>query len=1073
MKLWTFLTTDIRELNWKQAEDVTKTGAEAAKAVFDLGKALQEQGSKAEVLKNYVGQISSLLDVLNSPLGQVVKDTIPFAPIAISLIKLITEATKREPTLEECMMLVSQAAYLESLRSLLKPYTQKLEQVGQKQASEAIARQLKQLGTREFSSQDAQDALLQFPNSRLAEAFNAILVPRLQETGFPKGQASTLANRVVWNTHRYIHQALAKESETLKPLAELYRNGGREVLEKYQSLEHYLKTQICPLPEQVIFQEEATTSTDLQVTYKDLYVPLNGQPLDCDGKKLEDAAPIELATWVAQVLQDSRKTKHLMFIQGEAGRGKSVFCRMFADQVWQAWYPSYTPILIRLRGLRTLSNRLQDTLASSPELQNCDFVTSDPGWLTDRNIRFLFLLDGFDELLLREGGATGGLKELLEQVEQFQQNSHHRFVITGRPLALLQVERLISQTRNLERIEVQPMDDRLTQAWARKWATKVGQEETQNFWQFLKACPEDVQTLAREPLLMYLLARMHREQRLTVQMFAGAEEQQAKIQIYDAAVEWVLEKQRQTENSRLTGLEPAELRQFLTEAATCVVQAGNEIAPVAMLETRLASHNPAAKLLEKSRQEMNLEDSKALNNLLASFYLKPTSGEKGGCIEFVHKSFGEFLFAERLLEALEDWAEPGVRRHEKFLIEDAKMHRELYDLLGYGGLTPEIVNFLTPRLVKQLSDKSLITLFQRLNDFYDRWCEGEFIDADPPTLPQQTMRLLKEQGVLGIGQRQVDVYTGLNTMILLLELHRHGQEREILRDKIAFYPSGQLLVDSDRMDYTDRLLKVINYSDAMKSMAFTKIAGPFLVSANLADANFVGSILFFANFSRANLIGANFFNTSLFKARFISVNLTNANLVSTYLNSANLTHANLTRANLEYANLKDADLEDANLTKANLEGAILKDTNLEDANLEGANLTNVNLDHANLCGANLIRTNLTRAYLGRSNLERANLSHSNLSSANLVCTNFTSANLQSTQLCETNLESACFDQANLSHAELDSANFKGAYLRNANLTDANLENTTWDEETRWEEVKGLETARNVPEALKQQLKIKS
>ncbi|GAB4332096.1 MAG: hypothetical protein OHK0047_20020 [Leptolyngbyaceae cyanobacterium] len=908
-------------------------------------------------MKEYVGQISSLLDVLNSPLGEVVKAAIPFAPIAIGMIKLITEATKREPTLEECMMLVSQAAYLESLRSLLKPHSQQLEQAGQKQASDAIARQLKQLGTREFSSQDAQDALLQFPSSKLAREFNVVLIPRLQEAGFPKGQASTLANRVVWNTHRYIHQALAKEAETLKPLAELYRNGGREVLEKYQSLEHYLKTQIRPLPDQVIFQEEATTSTDLQITYKELYVPLNGQPLDCDGKKLKNAAPIELATWVAQVLQDSRKTKHLMFIQGEAGRGKSVFCRMFANQVLQAWYPSYTPILIRLRGLRTLPGRLQDTLASSPELQNCDFVTSDPGWLTDRNIRFLFLLDGFEELLL-EGRSAGGLQEFLSQVEQFQQNSHHRFVITGRPLALLQVERLISQTRNIQRIELQPMHDAAMQRWFSKWAAKVGEPETHNFQQFLQDCPEDVQTLAREPLLMYLLARMHRETKpeLTVQMFEGAEGQQAKIQIYDTAVKWVLEKRRQTEYIRLTGLEPEELRQFLTEAATCVVQSRSEIAPVTMLEARLrTSNNPAASLLEKSRQATHLENSRALNNLLTSFYLKPASGEKGGCIEFVHKSFGEFLFAERLLEALEGWAKPGMRRHEKFLIEDTKLHRELYDLLGYGGLTPEIVNFLTPRLVKQLSDESLITLFQRLNDFYDRWCEGEFIDADPPTLPQQTMRLLKGQGIPGIGQRQVDVFTGLNTMILLLELHRHALDKEELKDAVAFYPSGQLSGDDE---YINRLAKVIHYSDAIALSTFTNLAGTFLSRTFLSRAYLFRANLDSVNFSRANLDSANLYNAYLFRA-----------------------------------------------------------------NLDSASLNSAYLDRALLSRANLYNANLYNAYLFRANLDSADLSCADLSCADLSC--------------------------------------------------ADLDNIIWNEKTKWEGVKGLEMARNVPEALKRQLGIEN
>jgi hypothetical protein len=39
--------------------------------------------------------------------------------------------------------------------------------------------------------------------------------------------------------------------------------------------------------------------------------------------------------------------------------------------------------------------------------------------LTDRNLRFLFLLDGFDELLM-EGRTSGGLEEFLKQVGSFR-----------------------------------------------------------------------------------------------------------------------------------------------------------------------------------------------------------------------------------------------------------------------------------------------------------------------------------------------------------------------------------------------------------------------------------------------------------------------------------------------------------------------------------------------------------------------------------------------------------------------------------------------------------------------------
>lgn len=53
--------------------------------------------------------------------------------------------------------------------------------------------------------------------------------------------------------------------------------------------------------------------------------------------------------------------------------------------------------------------------------------------------------------------------------------------------------------------------------------------------------------------------------------------------------------------------------------------------------------------------------------------------------------------------------------------------------------------------------------------------------------------------------------------------------------------------------------------------------------------------------------------------------------------------------------------------------------------------------------------------------------------------------------------------ANLHSARLDNANLNGV-----NLSGVNLKDITWDENTNWEGVQGLETAVNVPEALKQQ-----
>ncbi|MGI8502631.1 MAG: pentapeptide repeat-containing protein, partial [Hassallia sp.] len=831
--------------------------------------------------------------------------------------------------------------------------------------SETLARQIKKLGEQEFEEREAKRAILYFHESELAEAFNQVLQLRLQEAGLNEADAKTVTEKVARKTDEYMLSALVEVGDKVKHLVEWYRVGGKEQLEKYFNIDDYLEREIKPKPEENIFDET-------NITFRDLYVPLQV-------KELNDKSDVtsQIEDFVKSILSEAYKTKpkQVLFIQGEAGRGKSVFCRMFADLVRQNLHPSFTPILIRLRDVRVLENNLTDTLKNY--LENVDFVQSDSGWLTDQNTRFLFLLDGFDELLLE--GRANGLKEFLEQVDKFQKDSfcHHQFLVTGRPLALQGIDRLLSQTKSLKRVELQPMNNSIRQTLLEKWEAKVGTQEANDFEQFLQACPDEINdNLAREPLLLYLLARMHREQRLNVQMFEGAEGIKAKIRIYDESVKWVLEEQRKSENTnenlRLTELESEDLRQFMTEAALCVVQSGNESAKVAMLETRLkVSNNGAAKLIEQAR-ENSQENKKLLNNLLTAFYIKAASGDKDGSVEFVHKSFSEFLFAERLLESFVDWTTKISKRHrEENSVSTEVMDREIYDLFGYGNLTREIVEYLMGLFAEssEFQDvERLRKLFQRLERFYFRWCDGEFIDAEDANLPQMKKKQLREQlpdRENHLGLRQVDVCTGLNVMILLLELHRYAQTKDDLKDKISFHPCGK--PDSDKFD-RERLLRIIGYSHCLGVGAFNKNLRLFLSGAVLSDANLSGANLSFANLRGANLSGADLRYADLRYADLIfadlryadlsHANLSGANLICADLSSADLSGADLSFANLSGANLRDADLEDSDLSGANLGGVNLRDADLEDSDLSLANLSDVNLRDANLSGANLSGANL-------------------------------------------------------------------------------------------------------------------
>ena len=86
------------------------------------------------------------------------------------------------------------------------------------------------------------------------------------------------------------------------------------------------------------------------------------------------------------------------------------------NMVGPAYTLRYIPAREDLNEITAFENDLDRTLSAAI---GTNFV-NDNEWLTDCNTRFLFLLDGFDELLL-ERGANTNLRNFIEQVEKFQQ----------------------------------------------------------------------------------------------------------------------------------------------------------------------------------------------------------------------------------------------------------------------------------------------------------------------------------------------------------------------------------------------------------------------------------------------------------------------------------------------------------------------------------------------------------------------------------------------------------------------------------------------------------------------------
>ncbi|WP_287243255.1 MULTISPECIES: pentapeptide repeat-containing protein [unclassified Okeania] len=426
-------------------------------------------------------------------------------------------------------------------------------------------------------------------------------------------------------------------------------------------------------------------------------------------------------------------------------------------------------------------------------------------------------------------------------------------------------------------------------------------------------CPEQVKELAREPLLLYLLAAMHRDKKLQVEMFATADVGGTKVLIYEQALKWVLKKQRGNVSRKITQLEQEDLEILLAEAGLCVVQSGGEYAAIKMIEDRLLKqgYKELQDLIENARQNKR-EDG--LKNALAAFYLK-SAAKAENSVEFFHKSFGEFLCAKRMVESLEDLTEKTGKRRKTYVVSDEEFEWRVYDLFGYGSLTVEVVEYLIALLVK--SKVELMVLFERLYGFYVDWSDGKFIEEREEVLPQKKTRQLWQWGIES-GQRQVDIYTGLNVMILLFKLHRYGRSQEELGEQLHFYPCSK--PGGEDFDRT-KLLRIIGYSQCLGNGTFVEKIGKFLKDADLSCA-----YLYNADLNGANLI---------------CVNLRGADLIRANLSGADLSNANLSNANLRGTDLFNADLSHSKLNDADLSSANLSWVNLFNANLNGVDLSNI------------------------------------------------------------------------------------------------------------------------------------
>ncbi|MCX7595210.1 MAG: pentapeptide repeat-containing protein [Fischerella sp.] len=890
--------------------------------------------------------ICTLAEVLELPLGTVWQEITVIAQLTTSLVRALDQ--NKPLKRNEGTWLAFQIAYLQGLQQVLDwEYNLQRPWLHQAMLGDALTRRhedaktqkhggfftnpvrllqdtqlqglLKTLRPGKLTDTQAEQALSLVADSLLVQQMNNATVAWFIANGVEEAEAKLITQRLENSLSGHL---LAVIAENAPPLAQLQKfvGLGNSLLFSSADIDRELQTPAVDfrVGDKIDLYRERYRASLLQkqsepllmesFSFKDIYVPPQGLPVNESNSQSEQktANSVDLMTWVRQQLAD---LKTITAIESEPGYGKTSFCQMWAATVAKELYPTWIPILIRLRDVK-YGKSLAETL-NSAFTGHCQINLAD--WLQQDYPRCLLLLDGLDELPPSHQGNRAKII-FMQQLLSLQSQSRHKIVLTSQSKALQEINEELPLP--LRRIIIQPWDREEWRQWFQQWAKVQSLPIAQNFFTFLKQSGLFSATsklsllsdLVRQPLMLYLLGVLHRDGLLDDELLPLAANAQVKNnaallwEIHNRLNRWLLGY------PQVGGIKTMLLRSGSThihrtpDAIAHLLQGRHPQDVLAQMQVI------ALKILHSQRHQIDLPEE-ANNSTLPAFYFRSERGKISPHhrIEFSHPKLGKFLCAQAIVAQLKllTQQQESVYGEMTFLVESpSNVAQHLYNLLGFGILSREIQELVIEGLEREPKQEfSFEMLCDRLLPFWYAYCRGRWLDEGIAHQALTHFQALQNP----VNVEQVNAAVGLNVFLLLCACHQ--------KTKFPFWPCGN--PDNLAQFQPEALMTLIARTAVLDKAAFaTHLHSTSLVSLNLSAAYLPQVMLAGANLEQ--------------------VDLSNTQLIGSNLARVNLQQANLAGANLTGANLAGVNLQSANLTNACFFEAILSDINREIAAANGA-----------------------------------------------------------------------------------------------------------------------------------------
>lgn len=378
----------------------------------------------------------------------------------------------------------------------------------------------------------------------------------------------------------------------------------------------------------------------------------------------------------------------LLLMLGDYGAGKSSTLKLLSSRCQSSQY-----VYISLRDILLFSSNIRDGIIEYCQRKYQYFD------IFSQTKKHILLLDGFDEL-----------QQIMDEFNEAKYFGQIVSLLTYENVSIVLSSRGTRFVQNINitlypQIYLSDFKEKQISIWIEKWK---GANSSTSLISLEGIKERDLLHVASNKLILYMIARIYDEELVETRQYTRA-------YIYKLFIDWTISekfKDDQTQHRILSSMEQDRYRKVLQEIAYVMSVCGKEIITYKELSDALNSFQKAE--LYAVLYDVDVE--------IFTRHFFTISHDNYNCISFSHKSFRQYLLAEKLWEM---WVEdPG------------KINYGIWYQFGkYSQIEKESIDFLNDFFAEETDIEKL----QKINQLALRRC-ALFVNSD-----QYTKLLMENQ----------------------------------------------------------------------------------------------------------------------------------------------------------------------------------------------------------------------------------------------------------------------------------------------------------------------------------------